>query len=62
MQAELDLVPADGGSATDLAFAMEIRGSGFMSFMESTIASAARDEIRASLDRIGARFSGDGSG
>ena len=56
VQAELVLAPADGGTATDLAFAMEIRGSGFTSFMEPMIASAARDEIRASLDRIGARF------
>ena len=59
VQAELDLAPADGGGATDLGFAMEIRGSGFMSLMESTIASAARDEIRASLDRISAHFSHD---
>ena len=56
VQADLVLAPTDGGSATDLAFAMEIRGSGFTSFMEPMIASAARDEVRASLDRIAARF------
>ncbi len=56
-QAVLDLAPADGGGATDLAFAMEIRASGLTSFMEPMIASAARSDIDASLERIRARFS-----
>ena len=56
-QAVLDLSPADGGTATDLAFSMEIRGSGLTSFMEPMIASAARGDIDASLDRIRAKFS-----
>lgn len=55
VQAVLDLAPAEDGT-TELAFAMEIRGSGFTSFMEPMIASTARDEIRASLDRIAATF------
>lgn len=62
VQAALDLAPSGDGQATDLAFAMEIRGSGFSSFMESMVASAAREEIRASLDRIAARFAGAGAG
>ena len=56
-QAVLDLASADEGSATDLAFAMEIRGSGLTSFMEPMIASAARSDIDASLERIRAKFS-----
>lgn len=55
-QATLELAPADGGRATDLAFAMEIRGSGLTSFMEPMIASAARGDIEASLERVRARF------
>ena len=55
-QAMLDLVPADDGAATDLAFAMEIRGSGLTSFMEPMIASAARGDIDASLERIRTAF------
>lgn len=55
-QATLDLVPADDGRATDLAFAMEIRGSGLTSFMEPMIASAAKGDIEASLQRVRARF------
>jgi carbon monoxide dehydrogenase subunit G len=55
-QATLDLAPADEGRATDLAFAMEIRGSGLTSFMEPMIASAARGDIEASLERVRARF------
>lgn len=54
--ATLDLTPADDGAATDLAFTMEIRGSGLTSFMEPMIAGAARGDIDASLERIGARF------
>ena len=53
--AELDLAPADGDT-TDLGFAMEIRGSGFTSFMEGMIASAAAGDIDASLERVRARF------
>lgn len=54
--ATLVLDEADGGSATDLAFAMEIRGSGFTSFMEPVIASAARKDVAASLERVAKRF------
>ena len=54
--ATLDLAPADGGAATDLAFAMEIRGSGLTSFMEPMIAGAARGDIETSLARIQQRF------
>ena len=62
VQAVLDLASAGDGQATDLAFAMEIRGSGFSSFMESMVASAATAEIRASLDRIAERFAAAASG
>jgi carbon monoxide dehydrogenase subunit G len=55
-QATLDLAHADEGRATDLAFSMEIRGSGLTSFMEPMIASAARGDIAASLERVRARF------
>ena len=58
-QVLLDLAPADGGAATDLGFAMEIRGSGLTSFMEPMIASAAKGDIDASLEKIRARFAGD---
>ena len=54
--ATLDLTPADDGAATDLAFAMEIRGSGLTSFMEPMIAGAARGDIETSLARIQQRF------
>lgn len=54
--AMLELSPADDGAATDLAFAMEIRGSGMTSFMEPMIASAARGDIESSLQRLRARF------
>ena len=54
--AMLELVEADDGAATDLAFAMEIRGSGMTSFMEPMIASAARGDIEASLQRLQERF------
>jgi len=57
--AMLDLTAADDGAATDLAFAMEIRGSGMTSFMEPMIASAAKGDIEASLARLTARFSAD---
>jgi uncharacterized protein YndB with AHSA1/START domain len=52
--ASLDLAPA--GSATDLRFAMEIRGSMLTRFMEPMIAGAAGGEIDATLDRLRARF------
>jgi hypothetical protein len=55
-QAVLALAPAEEGRATDLAFSMEIRGSGLTSFMEPMIASAARGDIDASLERVRARF------
>ena len=52
---ELELQPiADG--ATDLRFAMEIRGSLLTSFMEPMIANAAGSEVEASLRRIAERF------
>jgi carbon monoxide dehydrogenase subunit G len=54
--AMLDLTEADGGTATELTFAMEIRGSGMTSFMEPMIAGAARGDIETSLQRLQARF------
>ena len=54
--ATLDLAPADAGRATDLTFAMEIRGSGFTGFMEGMIASAAGGDIDTSLERLRERF------
>ena len=52
----LDLEPSGDGQATDLTFAMEIRGSGFTGFMEGMIAGAAGGDIDASLKRLQARF------
>ena len=57
--ATIELTPADGGDATDLTFAMEIRGSLLTSFMEPLIASAAEGDIDASLERLRLRFSPD---
>ena len=57
--AELDLAPADG-DATDLSFAMEIRGSMLTAFMEPMIASAAGGDIDASLERLRERFAEKG--
>ncbi|MBA3739704.1 MAG: SRPBCC family protein [Chloroflexi bacterium] len=54
--AELDLAPA-GDGATDLSFAMEIRGSMLTAFLEPMIAGAAGGDIDASLERLKARFS-----
>ena len=54
--AMLEMTPAEDGAATDISFAMEIRGSGMTSFMEPMIASAARGDIEASLQRLTARF------
>lgn len=56
VQAALDLAEA-GEDATDLAFAMEIRGSGLTSFMEPMVASAAGGDIETSLQRLAERFS-----
>ena len=53
--ASLDLTPAAGG-ATDLRFAMEIRGSMLTRFMEPMIAGAAGGEIDVTLERLQARF------
>lgn len=53
--AELDLAP-DGDDATELQFAMEIRGSMLTMFMEPMIANAAGADIDASLERIRAKF------
>src|SRR5574338_725551 len=55
--AMLDLRPLDDGAATDLLFMMEIRGSILTKFMEPIIASAAKGDIAASLDRLKDRFS-----
>ena len=55
--ATLELTEADGGAATELSFAMEIRGSGMTSFMEPMIAGAARGDIETSLERLQSRFS-----
>ena len=60
-QAVLALAPAEEGRETDLAFSMEIRGSGLTSFMEPMIASAARGDIEASLERVRARFATTGT-
>jgi len=57
--ATLDFAPADAGRATDLTFAMEIRGSGFTGFMEGMIASAAGGDIDTSLERLKERFAAD---
>jgi carbon monoxide dehydrogenase subunit G len=61
-QATLDLAPADDGRSTDLAFSMEIRGSGLTSFMEPMIASAAKGDIDASLERLRDHFGTTRSG
>ncbi len=55
--ATLELAPTDEGAATDRCFAMEIRGSMLISFMEPMIASAAGGDIDASLTRLQQRFS-----
>jgi hypothetical protein len=52
---QLDLEPLPDG-ATDLRFAMEIRGSLLTAFMEPMIANAAGSEVKASLRRIAERF------
>ena len=52
---QLDLAPAPG-DATDLTFAMEIRGSLLTAFMEPMIAGAAGGEIDATLERLAQRF------
>jgi len=53
--AELDIAPA-GDRETDLAFAMEIRGSMLTTFMEPMIAGAAGGDIDASLERVKTHF------
>jgi len=53
--ASLDLSPA-ADDATDLRFAMEIRGSMLTRFMEPMIAGAAGGEIDVTLERLRARF------
>ena len=57
--AQLDLVP-DGDDATELGFAMEIRGSLLTAFMEPMIAGAAAGDVDASLERLRARFASPG--
>ena len=59
--ASLDLSPAPD-DATDLRFAMEIRGSMLTRFMEPMIAGAAGGEIDVTLERIRARFGPSGGG
>ena len=54
--ATLDLAPVADGEATDLAFAMEIRGSLLTGFMEPMIASAAGGDIEATMARLKERF------
>ena len=53
--ASLDLSPASD-NATNLQFAMEIRGSMLTRFMEPMLAGAAGGEIDATLERLRARF------
>ena len=55
----IDLKPVEGERATDLTFAMEIRGSLLTAFMEPMIASAAGGDIEASLQRLQSRFAAD---
>jgi len=57
--ATLDFAPTADAKATDLTFAMEIRGSGFTGFMEGMIASAAGGDIDTSLERLRERFAAD---
>jgi carbon monoxide dehydrogenase subunit G len=57
--ATLDFAPSGDGKATDLTFAMEIRGSGFTGFMEGMIASAAGGDIDSSLESLKERFAAD---
>lgn len=57
--ATLDFEPSEDGEATDLTFAMEIRGSGFTGFIEGMIASAAGGDIEASLERLKELFTRD---
>jgi uncharacterized protein YndB with AHSA1/START domain len=52
----LDLAPTGDDEATDLLFAIEIRGSMLTSFMEPMIASAAGGDIEATLERIRTKF------
>ena len=59
VHATLDLAPAQNGEATDLDFAMEIRGSMLTRFMEPMIASAAGGDIEATLDRLRSRFAAE---
>jgi uncharacterized protein YndB with AHSA1/START domain len=58
-RATLQLAPTPQGEATDLTFAMEIRGSMLTAFMEPMIASAAGGDIEASLERLRGRFDAD---
>ncbi len=49
------LEPTDDGRATELTFAMEIRGSMLTAFVEPMIASAAGGDIDTSLARLQGR-------
>ena len=57
--ATFDCAPAESGSATDLTFAMEIRGSLLTAFMEPMIASAAGGDIETSLASLKERLERD---
>lgn len=58
-RAVLDLTEAAGGGATELEFAMEIRGSMLSSFLEPIVANAAAANIDASLERLKSRFASE---
>ena len=56
VKANVQLGLQPDGDATELEFAMEIRGSMLTAFMEPMIASAAGSDIDVSLERIRERF------
>jgi Polyketide cyclase / dehydrase and lipid transport len=54
--ATFDCAPADAGTATDLTFAIEIRGSLLTTFMEPMLASAAGGDLESSLSSLKERL------
>ena len=57
VDATLVLVPAEGGTVTDLTFEMAIRAQNiFMSPLEGMVASAAQKDIAESVARLRERF------
>ena len=56
VKANVQLGLQPDGDATELEFAMEIRGSMLTAFMEPMIANAAGSDIDVSLERIRERF------